>query len=112
MRAVHLARAQDDALVAQAATLLRDVVTTHPAAELLDSRSSRAAFKDAMSQLCSIGRNRQLPIEQILVALKQGWAAVPDVRSGFGEVHSEVLSAAVSECIEQYFAESERRRRE
>jgi hypothetical protein len=112
MRAVHLARAQDDALVVEATALLRDVVTTRPADELLDPSRSRAAFADAMWKLCSIGRSRRLPIEQILVALKQGWAAMPEVRSGLGEGQSEVLSAAVSECIEQYFAESEHRRRE
>jgi hypothetical protein len=65
-----------------------------------------------MTQLCSIGKSRHLPIEQILVALKQAWAAIPEVRAQFGERNAEVLSMVVSVCIERYFADSERRRRE
>jgi hypothetical protein len=112
MRAVHLARAQDDALVAQVGALLRELLASHSVAELLDRRTGPAAISGAMTQLCSIGRSRHLPIEQILVALKQAWATLPEVRAQFGERHAEVLSMVVSACIEQYFVDSERRRRE
>jgi hypothetical protein len=105
-----LAALVDAGLVEDAYALLLDVVNLHPVAVMVDKDSRNGAFAAPMAALCARARLRKLPIERLLVAVKMAWAILPVHRTRLGNVANDVLSSAISVCIEQYFAESERLR--
>ena len=105
-----LAGLVDAALVEEAYALLLDVVNLHPVAVMVDKESRNDAFAAPMAALCARARLQEVPIERLLIAVKMAWAIVPVHRTRLGDVANDVLSSAISVCIEQYFAESERLR--
>ena len=100
----------DEALVRRAHDLLEDVVNRSPVAEMMNKCSRAEVFGPSMATLCVDARARQLPIERVIVAVKVAWSRLPERRIQLGDVSTDVLSSAISVCIEQYFADSERRR--
>ncbi|MFL5607941.1 MAG: hypothetical protein ACJ8AD_15930 [Gemmatimonadaceae bacterium] len=100
----------DEALVRRAHELLEDVVNRHPVAVMMDKGLRGHVFGPPMTTLCDEARARQLPIERVIVAVKHAWSRLPVRRTQLGDVSTDVLSSVISVCIEQYFADSERRR--
>jgi hypothetical protein len=105
-----LAPLVDGALAEEAYALLLDAVSRHPVAVMLDKESRKEAFGAPMATLCGCARQRKVPIERLLIAIKMAWAMLPEHRTHLGDVAADVLASAISVCIERYFSESERLR--
>jgi hypothetical protein len=101
----------DDAVVRKAHDLLLEVVSRSPVLVMIDRDSRGQVFAAPMATLCAEARLRQLPIERLIIAIKQAWATLPELRTQLGDDAAEVLSSAISVCIEQYFSRSEQLRR-
>jgi hypothetical protein len=100
----------DEALVRQAHDLLEDALNRHPVAVMTDKGSRNDVFGARMVALCADARLRDLPIERVIIAVKLAWTRLAERRTQFSDVSTDVLSSAISVCIEQYFAGSERLR--
>jgi hypothetical protein len=100
----------DEALVRQAHELLEATVNRYPVALMMDKRLRNSVFGPPMATLCADARSRHLPIERVIVAIKLAWSGLPERRLQLDDVSTDVLSSVISVCIEQYFADSERRR--
>ena len=100
----------DVALVEEAYVLLLDAVSRHPVVLLADREARRQAFATPMARMSARARLRGLPIERLLIAVKMAWTFLPEHRTRSDDDAKDVLSSAISVCIEQYFAESERER--
>ena len=96
----------DDALVREARRLLIDVVTCCPVSAMLDRDARSIAFVAPMAKLCVDARLLKLPIERLIITIKQAWASLGDARLQLGEAAPDILASAISVCIEQYFADS------
>jgi hypothetical protein len=105
-----LPRLVDEALVRKAHELLEVVVNRHPVAAMTSKGTRSEVFGPSMATLCAEARERHLPIERVIVAIKLAWARLPERRVQLGDVSTDVLSSAISVCIEQYFADAERLR--
>jgi hypothetical protein len=100
----------DEALVERAHGLLIDVVNSHPVSVMVDKETRNDAFGLPMASLCAEARLRHLPVERLIVALKVAWTKLPERRIQLGDVATDVLSSAISVCIQQYFTDDERLR--
>jgi hypothetical protein len=100
----------DETLVERARDLLADAVNRYPVPTMVDRDTRSGVFGAPMARLSADARLRHLPVEQLIVAIKLAWTRLPELRIQLGDVATDVLSAAVSVCIEQYFADSELRR--
>lgn len=95
--------ARDGALVAEIGELLRASVRSLPSSTLASPSLRAQALVAPMGRLCATARRKELPIEMLIVALKQSWATLPEVRAYIGDGHSEVLTTAITVCIEEYY---------
>lgn len=95
-------------LSAETRRLLHDTMTAYPLAQLLDRRAARVIFSDPMQALCLSAKREKLLIEHLIIAIKEVWASMIEERGRLGDANSEVLSVAISVCIEEYFADVER----
>ena len=100
----------DDALIAEARRFLSAAVEALPRVSYLDHREARALFSGPMAALCVAAHQRGASIEHLIIAMKLAWGPLTEERQRFGESANDVLSAAVSVCIESYFVASERTR--
>jgi hypothetical protein len=100
----------DETLVQRAHEVLADVVGRYPVSAMVDKETRSDVFGVPMAKLCAEARLRHLPVERLIVAIKRAWTKLPERRIQFGDLATDVLSSAVSVCIEQYFADSERPR--
>jgi hypothetical protein len=100
----------DETLVQRAHEVLADVVGRYPVSLMVDKATRDDVFAVPMARLCAEARLRHLPVERLIVAIKLAWKKLPERRIHLGDVATDVLSSAVSVCIEQYFADPERRR--
>jgi hypothetical protein len=100
----------DETLVRRAHDLMADVVGRYPVSAMVDKETRSEVFGLPMARLCAEARLRNLPVERLIVAIKLAWQKLPERRLHLGDVATDVLSSAVSVCIEQYFADSELRR--
>lgn len=107
-RVVDGQRPIDAALVDEVSDLLRRAIKAVPASAFASRRANSLALVAPMAQLCTIARRNQLSIERLIIAIKQSWTAMPDLRAHLGDAQGEVLAAAITVCIEEYFAVSER----
>lgn len=98
----------DDALLRKARELLREVVSQSSVPIMTDRDGRSEVFAAPMATLCAEARLMHLPIERLIIAIKRAWTTLPDVRTRLGDSATDVLSSAISVCIEQYFAESDR----
>jgi hypothetical protein len=100
----------DETLVLRARDLLADVVGRHPVSDMVDKETRSDVFGVSMARLCAEAQLRHLPVERLIVAIKVAWTKLPERRIHLGDAAADVLSSAVSVCIEQYFADSQGRR--
>ena len=98
----------DEALVADARRALHAVVTNLPPAASLTRTASQALFALPMAALHAETRERGVPIEKLIVAIKLAWGSLPESRLRLGDGASEALAGAVTACIEAYFAPAQR----
>jgi hypothetical protein len=96
----------DDALVREARRLLLEVVTCCPISAMIDRDARSLAFAVPMAKLCVDARLQKLSIERLIIAIKQAWGSLGDVRLRLGEVAPEILASAISVCIEQYYIDA------
>lgn len=100
----------DDALVADARRLLTSAMAGLPPTAHFGRRAAQAAFAVPMTALCVGRAPGTVPVEKLIIAIKLAWASMVEARLSLGDAAPEVLSAAVTACIESYFA-AERRER-
>lgn len=100
----------DDALIAEARRVLLDALVDLPVAPAFDPLAVRTHFNGTMAPVCVYVRERGVPIEKLLVAVKLAWATLGEPRARFGEAAPDVLGGVVSACIECYFAADSRER--
>lgn len=61
--------------------------------------------RDALRVVCDDARRRDLRAEQVIVALKETWAVMPEVGAlPPGSVRTELLAYFVTLCIDEYYA--------
>lgn len=96
----------DEALLLEAGRLLRDTMATVPPGTMLERHSIRALFAGPLVPLCAAAKERQVPVEQLLVTVKAAWGSLGEERVRLGDSGSEVLAGVVTACIEVYFADS------
>lgn len=70
-------------------------------------RVSRTPFAAPMASFCDEARRAGVPVEKLIIALKLAWTSLPELRRAFGETGPEVMGAAVTACIDAYFASSD-----
>ena len=88
------------------AAAIRHALRAATTPKVLDARLRKAA-----SNACEDAHCAGLRIEQMLIALKEDWAAHPEVRRmPAGSVRSEVGNRFITLCIHEFFAESVARR--
>jgi hypothetical protein len=107
---VDLPRQIDDDLVREAARLLLEAVSNFPTSAMTERDSRDAVFAAPMAKLCVDARLQRLPVERLIVAVKQAWALLGDTRARLGDAAPDVLASAISVCIEQYFPSTEHER--
>lgn len=95
----------DDALVADARRLLMAAMASRPP-NLLNRHGIQALFAMPMMTLCATTAPTGVPVEKLIVAIKLAWASMTEARLSLGDSAPEVLSGAVTACIEAYFQTS------
>ena len=58
----------------------------------------------ALAQICAEARREQIPAERLLVAFKNVWNTLPEVRQLPGHRAAEEVRDLVTLCIERYYA--------
>ncbi len=66
-----------------------------------------ASLQTALTRVASEARDKQMQAEQLLVALKDTWFALPEVAAlRDNESQNRALQRVVSLCIREYYLES------
>jgi hypothetical protein len=97
------ARPPHAAIVAEARHVLRVAVEIFHAAGANGS-GCREALAEPLAGLCRTAKGRKASPEQLIIAIKEARAALPDLRRSLGENEENVLALVITVCIEQYFA--------
>lgn len=59
----------------------------------------------AIGDLCAHAHTERIPVERVIVTLKQEWAALPEMsRLPRGGDHDAVLSVVISQCILAFYS--------
>src|SRR5687768_3636241 len=62
-------------------------------------------LRDAIFRLCVLAHAEQMPIERVIVALKEKWAALPEVRRlPRGGENDAVLACVITQCILDFYS--------
>jgi hypothetical protein len=70
-----------------------------------DACPAEREVRVALRAVCDDARRRGLRAEQVIVSLKEAWAAIPEVSVlPPGSRRQEVLSCLVTLCIDEYYA--------
>ena len=99
----------DDALVVAGRRVLLDALSDAVRRGSQIRRMSRTPFAHAMVSFCDEARQAGVPVEKLIIALKLAWSSLPELRLTFGESAPDVIGAAVTACIDAYFASAETR---
>jgi hypothetical protein len=71
----------------------------------LRSPSNPAELRDALNRMADEARAKAILPEHLLVALKQLWSSLPEVRSiGDVDEQTRMLQRVVTMCIREYYA--------
>ena len=66
--------------------------------------------RDALRELCDDARRNQVRVEQLVIAIKQGWTSLhterPRVRSAGPD---GLLNQVITLCIDEYYARAEQK---
>ena len=66
-------------------------------------------IRSALRELCDDARRNQVRVEQLMIAIKQGWTSLhsehPRVRSAGPDA---LLTHIITLCIDEYYARAER----
>jgi hypothetical protein len=101
-------RSPDPVMVAESRRALREALGA--IAEGGDHAAYYAALTAPIARLCEETKRRDLRAEQLIIAIKHAWVTLPDSRWWRRDANGELLSTAVTVCIEQFFFDSERAR--
>jgi len=67
-------------------------------------------IRDGMRELCDDARRHHLRVEQLVIAIKQGWTSLhierPRARSAGPDA---LLNQVITLCIDEYYARAERK---
>lgn len=102
------ARPPHPTLIAEVRQVLGELLRTARAA-CADGAGYREAFVAPLADLCETAKQGGVSAEQLIIAIKQARATLPDIRRWLGDDEEDVLATVVTVCIEQYFADRARR---
>ena len=68
------------------------------------SNSAAVEVSAALEQVCTEARRKQIPAEQLLVAFKGIWSALPEGRKMPPHQAADEVRDLVTLCIERYYA--------
>lgn len=91
-------------LSAAADELLRYALRTKARTRVADESMHRLVYR-----MCAAAHAMQLHIEELLIALKARWHALPEVRRAPGYGMDLVLARVVTMCINEFYEMEERR---
>ena len=99
-------RPPDDAMVADAAQMLRAVAAARP-----DGGADRTAYRlflvRPLARLCQQAKRRRIPVERLIIAIKHARATLPETRRWLVDAEEDGFADIITVCIEQYFAAAE-----
>jgi hypothetical protein len=75
-------------------------------ASLLNCGGNESWLRAQLATLTRCAKSENLPVERFLVAVKQAWHSLPQLRLALGAESDEMLTLVVRLCIEEYFASS------
>ena len=99
----------DDALIVAGRRVLLDSVGDAVRGGGQVRHVSRTPFAVPMDAFCHDARQAGVPVEKLIIALKLAWSSLPELRLAFGESAPDIIGAAVTACIDAYFASTETR---
>ena len=83
-----------------AVTALRSALQAH-----LRTRAPATALVNVLRMVASEARRNEMPIADLLVAIKTAWSSIPEARQGQRTgLRDDMLDEIVSLCIAQYYA--------
>lgn len=70
------------------------------------SETGGAQLRAAVHGVCVDARKRGIPVERLLIAVKQACASTPEIQSRSSDPQAvEVVNRVVSVCIQEYYAD-------
>ena len=90
----------------------RDLVRALLLEALVAQRSGHGpdgALRRRTQAMCSCARSVGLPIEQVLVMLKEEWRTTPESRQLHRQDAAQLIERVVTLCIDEYYADGTRR---
>jgi hypothetical protein len=67
-------------------------------------------LRDAMRELCDDARRNQVRVEQLVIAIKQGWTSLHTERPRARSAGPDgLLNQVITQCIDEYYARVERK---
>jgi hypothetical protein len=96
----------DPEILAEARRVLREALAT--IARGSDRAVCHAALRAPLARLCEETKRRELRAEQLIIAVKDAWATLPDARWWRRDADDELLSIIITVCIEQFFLDRQR----
>jgi hypothetical protein len=93
----------DDALFVAALRVLHDTLDALPLTAGTHPRGHGEHFAGGVRALSVDCRRAGVPVEKLIIALKEAWASTPELRIRLGEAGPDALTAMVTASIETYF---------
>ena len=60
-------------------------------------------LRASMQRICRLAQIRELPVERLVVTMKEAWWDLPEAERVLGHRREEVLARVVTLCIDEYF---------
>ena len=110
MGASLIPRTIPDSTIAALRELLLRMLRDEPPPNTEESPRTSDGIRDALRELCDDARRNQVRVEQLVIAIKQGWKSLhseqPRVRSAGPDV---LLNHVITLCIDEYYARAEQK---
>jgi hypothetical protein len=71
-------------------------------ASLLDCGGAESWLRAQLATLTRCAKSQNLPLEQFLLAVKEAWHSLPQLRLALGHESNQMLALVVRLCIEEY----------
>jgi len=99
-----------DSTIAALRELLLRMLRDEPPPNAEESPHTGDGIRDALRDLCDDARRNQVRVEQLVIAIKQGWKSLhserPRVRSAGPDA---LLNHVITLCIDEYYARAEQK---
>jgi hypothetical protein len=98
-----------ESTIAALRELLLHMMRDEPESDAEGMAHAGENVRDALRNLCEDARHTHVRVEQLVIAIKQGWSSLhserPRARSAGPD---ELLNQVITLCIDEYYARTER----